>query len=65
MSDNDDTKAQHKMSAAAANDKDAYDDTEFGRRPVSKCPKALQTLFHLIAIPTWSVFRPLKRSHKA
>jgi hypothetical protein len=37
----DDTKAQHKASAAAMHDKGAYEDTAFGRRRISRMPKWL------------------------
>jgi hypothetical protein len=58
----DDTKADRKASAAAVNDKGAYEDTAFGRRRIGKVPKALATLIWLAGITILFVYRRLRRS---
>ena len=60
-----DTKAGHKTSAAAANDKGAYEDTAFGKRRISKMPKALAMLVGVAAVPVLFIYRRLRRSRDA
>jgi hypothetical protein len=58
----DDTKAEHKASAAEVNDKGAYEDTAFGRRRISRMPKGLVTLIWLVGFPILFIYRRLRRS---
>ena len=63
MNNPQDTKAERKVSAtAAANHKGAYEETAFGRRRVSKVPKALVTLGWLVAIPFLFIYRRVRSS---
>ena len=58
-----DTKSARKVAAAAAaNNKGPYEETAFGRRRVSKMPKALLTLGWLVAIPFLFIYRRMRRS---
>jgi hypothetical protein len=58
----DDTKADRKVSAAAVDDEGAYEDTAFGRRRVSRWPKALRALVWLVGVPFVFVYRRLRGS---
>ena len=60
MSKEDDTKADRKISAAAVGDEKAYEDTEFGRRRVSKWPKAFTVLLRLIVTSFLFIYRRLR-----
>lgn len=57
MTKADETKAQHKASAAATHDKGAYEDTAFGRRRVSRMPKWLAALIGFVRKPILSIYR--------
>lgn len=64
MSDADDTKAEHKIAAAQANDKGVYEDTAFGRRRIGPMPKWVAALVRLLAIPLARVYRRRSGSDK-
>jgi hypothetical protein len=53
----DQTKAEHKASAAATDEKGMYEDTPFGRRRVSRTPKWLVALFGLVGKPILFIYR--------
>jgi len=61
MIEADDNKAEHKASAARVNDKEAYEETAFGRRRISKMPKTLATLIRLAGIPILFIYRRVRR----
>lgn len=56
-----DSKAKRKVSAGAANDKEAYDDTQFGRRRTSRVPKWLASLVRLVGAPFLLIYRRLRK----
>jgi hypothetical protein len=58
----DNSKAEHKTAAAHVNDKGAYEDTAFGRRRISRLPKWLAELVRLAAIPILFLYRHLRHS---
>jgi len=62
MAEADDNKAEHKASAATVNDKKAYEETAFGRRRISKMPKALATFIRLTGIPILFIYRRIRRA---
>jgi hypothetical protein len=55
------SKSNRKVSADAGRDRTAYEDTAFGRRRVSKLPKALAAVTRLVARPFRSLSRRLGR----
>ena len=59
------TKAERKAATAAVENTGAYEDTAFGRRRISKAPKALMTLFLLVSIPVLFIYRRLRRPRAA
>jgi hypothetical protein len=61
MTEADDNKAKHKASAASVNDKEAYEETAFGRRRISKMPKTLATIIRLAGIPILVIYRRVRR----
>jgi hypothetical protein len=60
-----DSKARRKVCSGAANDKVAYDQTEFGRRRTSRMPKWLAALIRLVGVPVLFIYRRLRRSRGA
>ena len=62
MTKSDETKAEHKASRAAVGDKVAYEETAFGRRRISKVPKALAMLVWLVGMPVVFIYRRIRRS---
>jgi hypothetical protein len=58
----DNSNAEHKTAAAHVNDKDAYEETAFGRRRISRLPKWLAELIRFAAIPILFLYRHLRRS---
>ena len=62
MTDSSEEKAERKVSAAEANDTARFEDTEFGRRRISKMPKWLATLVWLVRTPIVFIYRRLRGS---
>ena len=58
----DHTKAEHKSSATGVSKKGSYEETAFGRRRISRRPKALVLAIWLIVTPIAFVYRRLRRS---
>ena len=62
MTEADDHKAEHKASAATVNDKKVYEETAFGRRRISKMPKAHAMLIRFAGIPILFIYRRIRRA---
>lgn len=54
------TKSERKLATAAQAD-GGYEQTAFGRRPVSRWPKVLVTIGGLLAVPFVLIYRRLRR----
>ena len=54
------SKSEHKLAAAAQAD-GGYEQTTFGRRPISRWPKVLVTVGGMLAVPFVLIYRRLRR----
>jgi len=54
------TKSERKLAAAAQAD-GGYEQTTFGRRPISRWPKVLVTVGGMLAVPFVLIYRRLRR----